>query len=353
MPRAVLVADPAVGPDQLEAERARAGRRSRRWGASCRPPPCGSRARRAARTAPRRACAPAPPRCRPRSTYTLTSHAQRYASRSLYGRRRRSRRRARRPRGRATHGARPRSRCAVPSRRGPAARPRTRSRCRRRTGRRSPRTPRRRRRWRDGRRIAPIVTKIDYYRRVPDELTAALAATVQTARHARGLSTEALARALRRVAGDDRQDRARPGAGDRGAARPPLRRAGDDALRARRRRRARRPPPAPRRRPADVDRPGQRLRPPRAVSPGRPSARAGRGDAARPAPRSPIRPTRTRSSTSRSGCSRAACGSARATPSTTSHPGDCLQLGPPAPCAFVNPGSEPCRYLVALTRRFG
>ena len=32
---------------------------------------------------------------------------------------------------------------------------------------------------------------------------------------------------------------------------------------------------------------------------------------------------------------------------------DCLQLGPPAPCAFVNPGSRPCRYLVALTRRFG
>jgi quercetin dioxygenase-like cupin family protein len=34
-------------------------------------------------------------------------------------------------------------------------------------------------------------------------------------------------------------------------------------------------------------------------------------------------------------------------------PGDCLQLGPPAPCAFVNPSDEPCRYLVALTRRFG
>jgi transcriptional regulator with XRE-family HTH domain len=34
-------------------------------------------------------------------------------------------------------------------------------------------------------------------------------------------------------------------------------------------------------------------------------------------------------------------------------PGDCLQLGPPAPCAFVNPGDKSCRYLVALTRRFG
>ena len=34
-------------------------------------------------------------------------------------------------------------------------------------------------------------------------------------------------------------------------------------------------------------------------------------------------------------------------------PGDCLQLGPPAPCAFENPGREPCRYLVALTRRSG
>jgi transcriptional regulator with XRE-family HTH domain len=31
--------------------------------------------------------------------------------------------------------------------------------------------------------------------------------------------------------------------------------------------------------------------------------------------------------------------------------GDCLQLGPPAPCAFINPTAEPCRYLVALTRR--
>jgi transcriptional regulator with XRE-family HTH domain len=31
--------------------------------------------------------------------------------------------------------------------------------------------------------------------------------------------------------------------------------------------------------------------------------------------------------------------------------GDCLQLGPPAPCAFINPTDEPCRYLVALTRR--
>jgi transcriptional regulator with XRE-family HTH domain len=33
-------------------------------------------------------------------------------------------------------------------------------------------------------------------------------------------------------------------------------------------------------------------------------------------------------------------------------PGDCLQLGAPAPCAFINAGDEPCRYLVALTRRF-
>ncbi len=32
-------------------------------------------------------------------------------------------------------------------------------------------------------------------------------------------------------------------------------------------------------------------------------------------------------------------------------PGDCLQLGPPAPCAFVNPTRTPCRYLVAITRR--
>jgi transcriptional regulator with XRE-family HTH domain len=32
--------------------------------------------------------------------------------------------------------------------------------------------------------------------------------------------------------------------------------------------------------------------------------------------------------------------------------GDCLQLGPPAPCAFVNTADTPCRYLVALTRRY-
>lgn len=33
--------------------------------------------------------------------------------------------------------------------------------------------------------------------------------------------------------------------------------------------------------------------------------------------------------------------------------GDCLQLGPPAPCAFVNETDQPCRYLVALTKRTG
>jgi transcriptional regulator with XRE-family HTH domain len=33
--------------------------------------------------------------------------------------------------------------------------------------------------------------------------------------------------------------------------------------------------------------------------------------------------------------------------------GDCLQLGPPAPSTYINPTSEPCRYLVALTRRAG
>jgi transcriptional regulator with XRE-family HTH domain len=32
-------------------------------------------------------------------------------------------------------------------------------------------------------------------------------------------------------------------------------------------------------------------------------------------------------------------------------PGDCLQLGAPAPCTFHNPGARSCRYLVALTRR--
>lgn len=31
--------------------------------------------------------------------------------------------------------------------------------------------------------------------------------------------------------------------------------------------------------------------------------------------------------------------------------GDCLQLGPPAACVFRNPTDEPCRYLVALARK--
>jgi transcriptional regulator with XRE-family HTH domain len=32
-------------------------------------------------------------------------------------------------------------------------------------------------------------------------------------------------------------------------------------------------------------------------------------------------------------------------------PGDCLELGPPADCAFRNPGRSTCRYVVVLTRR--
>jgi transcriptional regulator with XRE-family HTH domain len=31
--------------------------------------------------------------------------------------------------------------------------------------------------------------------------------------------------------------------------------------------------------------------------------------------------------------------------------GDCLQLGPPLPCTFVNPTGELCRYVVALIKR--
>jgi transcriptional regulator with XRE-family HTH domain len=31
--------------------------------------------------------------------------------------------------------------------------------------------------------------------------------------------------------------------------------------------------------------------------------------------------------------------------------GDCLQLGPPQACAFINRTGEPCRYLVVLARR--
>jgi transcriptional regulator with XRE-family HTH domain len=33
--------------------------------------------------------------------------------------------------------------------------------------------------------------------------------------------------------------------------------------------------------------------------------------------------------------------------------GDCLQLGPPMPSTFHNPTSEPCRYLVAITKGQG
>ena len=31
--------------------------------------------------------------------------------------------------------------------------------------------------------------------------------------------------------------------------------------------------------------------------------------------------------------------------------GDCLQLGRPAPCSFINPTCETCRYLVVLIKR--
>jgi transcriptional regulator with XRE-family HTH domain len=32
------------------------------------------------------------------------------------------------------------------------------------------------------------------------------------------------------------------------------------------------------------------------------------------------------------------------------HTGDCLQLGPPSPTTFHNPGDDPCRYLAALVK---
>lgn len=35
----------------------------------------------------------------------------------------------------------------------------------------------------------------------------------------------------------------------------------------------------------------------------------------------------------------------------TLHAGDCLQLGPPARCAFENRTARPCRYVVAVTPR--
>jgi transcriptional regulator with XRE-family HTH domain len=31
--------------------------------------------------------------------------------------------------------------------------------------------------------------------------------------------------------------------------------------------------------------------------------------------------------------------------------GDCLQLGSPVPCTYINPARKPCRYLIALARR--
>ena len=33
--------------------------------------------------------------------------------------------------------------------------------------------------------------------------------------------------------------------------------------------------------------------------------------------------------------------------------GDCLELGAPADCVYANQGTEPCRYLVVVTRRGG
>ncbi len=33
------------------------------------------------------------------------------------------------------------------------------------------------------------------------------------------------------------------------------------------------------------------------------------------------------------------------------HPGDCLELGDPAPCSYRNVTDRPCRYMVVLSRR--
>lgn len=35
----------------------------------------------------------------------------------------------------------------------------------------------------------------------------------------------------------------------------------------------------------------------------------------------------------------------------TLNPGDCLQLGTPAPCTFINPNAQPCVYVIGLVRR--
>jgi hypothetical protein len=62
-------------------------------------------------------------------------------------------------------------------------------------------------------------------------------------------------------------------------------------------------------------------------------------------------PTPMPTSTSKFGCSTVVCGAARATRKYELDARDCLQLGRPAPCSFINPTSETCRYLVALTKR--
>lgn len=36
---------------------------------------------------------------------------------------------------------------------------------------------------------------------------------------------------------------------------------------------------------------------------------------------------------------------------TRLEPGDCMELGPPSDCRFSNPGPEPARYLVVVSRR--
>ena len=187
---------------------------------------------------------------------------------------------------------------------------------------------------------------------MPDELTAALAATVQTARHARGLSTEALARrsgVSRAMIGKIERGQAQATAALLGRLSAALGMTLSELV-------------------ADAERVDRRLlraadQPTwtdpasgyvrRALSPpaGRPLELV---EVTLPGGAEVAYPADTYAFIHQQiwvleGHLRFREGAAEHYLAT----GDCLQLGPPAPCAFVNPGSRPCRYLVALTRRFG
>jgi transcriptional regulator with XRE-family HTH domain len=197
----------------------------------------------------------------------------------------------------------------------------------------------------------PIVAQIDYYRPVADELTAALAASVQSARHARGLSTEELARrsgVSRAMIGKVERGQAQASAALLGRLSAALGMTLSELV-------------------ADAERDDSRLRRAadqpvwtdpatgyvrRALSPpaGRPLELV---EITLPAGAEVAYPADTYAFIQQQLWVLA--GRLRFREGDAEHdlgPGDCLQLGPPAACAFVNATDEPCRYLVALTRRF-